>query len=389
MSVSDKHAAAIDVAQVMSQWSDSYFGRSKQIVEQYGDVTVTQAVFMRRPVVFAPKMAFSWLKNVEAQSGHKIDIKAYFEEGQWVGAGTPMFTITGSLALLLQCETQLLQRIGPPCVAAYNAYTMCASLPEVAFLAMEARHCAGLEMSAMMSYAAHVGGTRAVRKSGAKGFIGGSCHATAEFFGQAQGLGTMPHSLVGYAGSTLRAAEMFHATFPDQPMTVLVDYFGREIDDALAVARAFSELVQSDRLSVRLDTHGGRFLQGLDTSKSYAVLEHYAPNAIKGYCTEVELKHMIGTGVSAAAIWRMREALNEAGFERINIVGSSGFNPQKCRVMALTGAPLDTIGTGSFTPECWSETNATCDVIAFAGQPLTKVGREFLREALLQRNPVA
>ncbi len=30
-------------------------------------------------------------------------------------------------------------------------------------------------------------------------------------------MGTMPHALIGYAGSTLRAAEMFHETFPDQP----------------------------------------------------------------------------------------------------------------------------------------------------------------------------
>jgi len=39
-------------------------------------------------------------------------------------------------------------------------------------------------------------------------------------------MGTMPHALIGYAGSTLRAAEMFHETFPGEPLTVLVDYFG-------------------------------------------------------------------------------------------------------------------------------------------------------------------
>ena len=29
-------------------------------------------------------------------------------------------------------------------------------------------------------------------------------------------MGTMPHALVGYAGSTLRSAEMFHEAFPDE-----------------------------------------------------------------------------------------------------------------------------------------------------------------------------
>jgi len=55
--------------------------------------------------------------------------------------------------------SETLQKLGPACVAAFNAYTMCADLPKVAFLAMDARHCAGLEMAEMMAYAASVGST--------------------------------------------------------------------------------------------------------------------------------------------------------------------------------------------------------------------------------------
>ena len=127
----------------------------------------------------------------------------------------------------------------------------------------------------------------------------------------------MPHALIGYAGSTVRAAEMFHETFPDEPMTVLVDYFGREITDALAVCRRFPELAAAGRSRVRLDTHGGRFVEGLDPAESYAVLERHAPQAIRGYRTEAELRYLVGTGVTAAAIWRMREALDEAGFPKV------------------------------------------------------------------------
>ena len=57
-------------------------------------------------------------------------------------------------------------KLGAACVAAYNAYTMCADLPKVAFLAMDARHCAGTEMAEMMAYAAAVGSQRARRKAG-------------------------------------------------------------------------------------------------------------------------------------------------------------------------------------------------------------------------------
>src|SRR4029077_9044543 len=236
--------------------------------------------------------------------------------------------IAGSMVALSDLETILLQKIGPASVAAHNAYQMCLALPDAAFLAMEARHCAGAEMQDMMSYAASVG-SEAAKREGAKGFIGNANDGTAHWFGTTRGFGTMPHSLIGYAGSTLRAAEMFRETFPDEPMTVLADYFGREIADALAVCARFPDLAGAGRLAFRLDTHGGRFLEGLDPASSYAVLERHAPGAIRHYRDETELRHLIGTGVSAAAIWRTREALNEAGYRAARIVASSGFGPAK------------------------------------------------------------
>ena len=371
-----------DIGHQLSDWSDSYFGRTREIVENYGDVFIKQVVFMRRPVVFAPKLCFAFLESVAAAKGQEITITPLASEGKWVGAGSPLFTLEGNFSLLLECETRMLQRIGAACVAAYNAYSMCAELPEAGFLAMEARHCAGTEMSDLMSYAASVGGARAQRKAKAKGFIGGSCHATARYFDQKSGLGTMPHSLIGYAGSTVRAAEMFHETFPDDPITVLVDFFGQEITDSLAVCAAFPELARSGQLSIRLDTHGGRFCEGLDTAKSYETLERHVPEAIRGYRNEAELKYMIGTGVSAACIWHVREKLDAAGYDRVPIVASSGFSPEKCRIMAVAKAPVDVIGTGSFIPTAWTETFATCDVVEFDGKPVVKQGREFLLEAL-------
>ena len=188
----------------------------------------------------------------------------------------------------------------------------------------------------------------------------------------------MPHALIGYAGDTLKAAQMFHEQFPDKPLTVLVDYFGKEIDDALAVCRHFSNLAKEGRLAVRLDTHGGRFIQGLDTQLSYAVLDRNVPEAIRGYRSDSELKYLMGTGVSAASVWSMREALDEAGFDKVRIVASSGFGPDKCRVFALAKAPVDVIGTGSYLPEKWSETYATADIISYDGQSRVKIGREFL-----------
>ena len=361
--------------------TDAYFNRTRRIVWRFGDKQVTYAVFLRRPVISAPRLMLDWLRQVAAQRGTQFDLDVQHPEGGWVGAGEPIVYIGGSFAQLVDLETIFLQKLGPVCVAAHNAYQMCLALPKVAFLAMEARHCAGAEMQEMMAYAASVG-SEAARREGAVGFVGNANDATAHWFGALRGLGTMPHALIGYAGSTVRAAEMFHETFPDENLTVLVDYFGREITDSLAVCQRFSELAAAGRLSVRIDTHGGRFIEGLDPGESYAVLERHAPGAIRRFRSDLELRYLIGTGVSAAAIWRVRDALDDAGFPRVRIVASSGFSPDKCRVMADTNAPIDVVGTGSFIPENWSETYATADVVEYDGVPLVKLGREFL----LRRN---
>jgi nicotinate phosphoribosyltransferase len=308
-------------------------------VQRFGDKRVTYAVFMRRPVLSAPRLMVSWLEEVAANRGVSFEIEVCHPEGELVGAGEVLVYVSGPMAQLVDLETLYLQLLGAPCVAAYNAYTMCRDLPRVAYLAMDARHCTGPGMMDLMAYAAAVGSEAAKREVDAVGFIGNATDDTAHYFGNEQGLGTMPHALIGYAGSTLAAAKMFAETFPGEPMTVLVDYYGREITDAL-------------------DAH--------------------APEAVRQYRTDVELHWLIGTGVSAAAIHHLRDTLDEAGFAKTKIVVSSGFGPEKCKVMGLVDAPIDVIGTGSYLPDYWHETYATADIVVYDGEPSVKVGREFL-----------
>ncbi|MDH5410237.1 MAG: nicotinate phosphoribosyltransferase [Alphaproteobacteria bacterium] len=364
--------------EAIGDWTDAYFNRTRGIVEKFGDCRVTYAIFMRRPVVSAPRLAVNWLEMVCRERGAAVDIDLRYEEGRWVGAGEALMYVTGPFALLVDLETLFLQKLGPACVAAYNAAAMCMDLPTVAFLAMDARHCAGTEMADLMAYAASVGSARARQKENAVGFIGNATDATAHYFGLKRGLGTMPHALIGYAGSTLRAAEMFHETYPEENLTVLVDYFGKEVADSLEVCGHFPALSAAGRIAVRLDTPGSRFCEGLDPAASYAVLDRHVPRAIRGYRTEEELRDLVGPGVSAAAIWHMREKLDAAGFEKVRIVASSGFGPHKCKTMAIANAPVDVIGTGSYLPDRWSETYATADIIEYDGEPRVKLGREFL-----------
>ena len=325
--------------------TDTYFLRTKKIVASYGDTEVTYAIFMRRPVISALNPAIDWLNQIIKERKGSVNINRCFAEGSNVGAGEPLLYISGSFLLLVDLETALLQKIGATCVAAYNAKSMVESLPKTSFLAMDARHCAGADMADLMAYAAHVGSKRVKSEAQAIGFIGCATDKTAHLFENTKGLGTMPHALIGYAGSTLKAAQMFHSTWPDEPLTVLIDYFGKEITDGLMVCRSFKSLADKHSLSLRIDTHGGRYVEGLDVAGSYAVLERNAPQAIRGYRTEQELRYLIGTGVSAAAVWHLREILDNAGFEKVKIVASSGFGPEKCKVFSLAKAPVNVIGT--------------------------------------------
>ena len=58
-----------------------------------------------------------------------VEVELLHEEGAWVGAGEPLMYLHGPFRHLVDLETVFLQRLGPACVAAYNAYTMCTDLP--------------------------------------------------------------------------------------------------------------------------------------------------------------------------------------------------------------------------------------------------------------------
>ena len=219
---------------------------------------------------------------------------------------------------------------------------------------------------------------KSAKRKKAKGFIGTSIDATSHYFQSNKALGTMPHALIGYAGSTLEAVKMFHETFPKDDLVVLPDYFGKEITDSIQVCSHFDKLSKAGKVMIRLDTPNGRFIENLDTSKSYEVLEKHAPGSIKEYRSDKELKHLVGPGVSAASLWYLRAQLDNFGFKKVKIIASSGFTNEKCKAMSLAKAPIDVIGTGSYLPEKWSETYATADIIKYGNSSRVKVSREYL-----------
>jgi nicotinate phosphoribosyltransferase len=83
---------------VIASRTDAYFNRTRAIVRRFGDARVTYAVFLRRPVVSAPRLMLDWLEEVARARGTQFDIELMHPEGTWVGAGDPILTLSGSFA---------------------------------------------------------------------------------------------------------------------------------------------------------------------------------------------------------------------------------------------------------------------------------------------------
>ncbi len=379
--------------------TDKYFTHSRNIARKYGDQQVTYAVFMRRRVIAAFGPALRLVEKLVPD----VSIRRYFEEGDLVPSDSKLFTVTGSYAALSEVETLMLQKVGIPCVAAYNAFNMCRALPRSQFMDMHARHASGIEMNLLVAYGAAVGSAAAkARDAQVTGFVGSSQDITAPLFGQPQGMGTMPHALVGYArGDVLEATKMFAEAQPDEPVVVpLVDFNGREITDSLRCAAWFydeSGLADKGKtFGVRLDTHGSRFAEGLDYAGSVDVLgawldvdgeyniveEVLGQRAFQLDAGDVIIdqvrRTLFGNGVSVASVVNTRKCLDEAGYEAVRIIASSGFDPQKCLVMGAAKAPIDMVGTGSYMPATLRETYSTADIIEYDGVRRVKLGREYL-----------
>src|ERR1700690_3048629 len=78
-------AAPLEAA--LAAHTDSYFLKTKAIVEKFGDPRATYAVFMPRPVISTPRLAIAFLETMAAARGVKFEIELNHPEATLVGAG--------------------------------------------------------------------------------------------------------------------------------------------------------------------------------------------------------------------------------------------------------------------------------------------------------------
>jgi len=129
------------------------------------------------------------------------------------------------------------------------------------------------------------------------------------------GAGTMPHLLplllaekYGIENATLKSTQLFDKHIEhDVPRITLVDTFGREITDSLAVAKYYGK----QKNMVRIDTCSENVGEGSTATQS-------------GYVT--------GAGVTIELVNNVRQKLDAAGYNQCGIFLSGGFgDEQKAR----------------------------------------------------------
>ena len=155
-SLSALRPAAADI----ERWTDRYFLKTKQTIGRFGDKTVCYAIFMRRPVIFTPRLMVRWLEQVVAARQHRRPHRSQLQRGRLgrrrraadlhhrlvLSSGRSRNPVPAEAGRRLRRRLQRVHHVHRPA--------------RVAFIAMDARHCAGIEMAEMMAYAAAVGRKR-------------------------------------------------------------------------------------------------------------------------------------------------------------------------------------------------------------------------------------
>ena len=191
-------------------------------------------------------------------------------------------------------------------------------------------------------YAAHVAGA-----------IGVSTEAQASWWG-GRGIGTVPHALIAaYGRNTVLAAAKFaewaDENDPNINIVVLVDFDNDSVRTSLEVARALGPKLWG----VRLDTS-----RTLVDRSLWEEMGDFDPR-----------------GVNERLVRKVRDALDENGFERVKIVVSGGFDAERIREFEAKGVPVDSYGVGSSLIR--GDNDFTADIVLTDGHESAKVGRKY------------
>ncbi len=275
----------------------------------------------------------------------QLDVRALYDGDELSGWET-VLTIEGDYALFAHLETVYLGVLSRRTLISTNVRRVVDAARGKPILFFPARFD-HYRVQTGDGYAAHIAGA-----------IGVSTDAQASWWG-GKGIGTVPHALIAaYGGDTVAAAAAFaDVHYPEINVTALVDWDNDCVATSLACARALGERLWG----VRLDTSETMVDRSL-----WDDMGSFRPN-----------------GVAPELVRAVRRALDDEGFQHVNIVVSGGFDAERIRRFEEAGVPADAYGVGSSLLR--GNTDFTADVVLLEGRPCAKVGRRYSPNPRLER----
>jgi nicotinate phosphoribosyltransferase len=324
-------------------YTDAYFNHARETLLADGrrPRVVMQVFQKRRSVLGGMDEAIAILKlcsdDWDALTVHSL------YDGEEIGPWETVMTIEGDYTLFAHLETCYLGVLARRTLVSTNVRRVIEAANQKPIIFMPARHDHH-RIQTGDGYAAYVAGASI-------GFpIGVTTDAQASWWG-GRAIGTVPHALIAaYGGNTALAATKFADWAPpDFNIVVLVDFENDSVRTSLEVARALGERLWGVRL---------------DTSRTLV------DRALWG-----EMGDFDPRGVNDRLVRKVRDALDEAGFERVKIVVSGGLDAARIAEFEAAGVPVDSYGIGSALLR--GENDFTGDVVLTDGLPSAKVGRTY------------
>jgi nicotinate phosphoribosyltransferase len=324
-------------------YTDAYFNHAREtLLADERHPRVVMQVFQKRQSFLGGMDEAIAILKLCSHDWDALTVHALYD-GEEIAPWETVMTIEGDYTLFGHLETLYLGTLARRTLITTNVVHVLEAANGKQIIFMPARHDHH-RIQTGDGYAAYIAG----RIVGA--LVGVTTDEQASWWG-GKGVGTVPHSLIAsYGGNTVLAASKFAEWAPpDLNVTVLVDFENDSVQTSLEVARALG-----DRLwGVRLDT-------------SESLVDRSLWN---------EMGDFKPTGVNERLVWKVREALDENGFERIKIVASGGFDAEKIAAFERRGVPVDAYGVGSSLLR--GENDFTADIVLTDGLPSAKVGRSF------------
>jgi nicotinate phosphoribosyltransferase len=315
-------------------YTDAYFNHARETLLADGrrPRVVMQAFQKHHAVLGGADEAVAILKLC-SHDWDALTVHALYD-GDLVEPYETVMTIEGDYTLFAHLETCYLGVLARRTLIATNTRRVIEAANMKPIIFMPARHDHH-RIQTGDGYAAFIAGATV-------GFpIGVTTDAQASWWG-GQGVGTVPHALIAaYGGNTVLAATKFAEWAPEElNVTVLT---------ALEVARALGNRLWG----VRLDTS-----RTLVDRSLWGEMGDFDPR-----------------GVNERLVRKVRDSLDEAGFERVRIVVSGGFDAERIRAFEERGVPVDSYGVGSALIR--GENDFTADIVLTDGLASAKVGRGY------------